>query len=243
MNDFGKYLVFADESGDHNLETRDKNYPIFVLAFCIFEKDYYCDVVLSKYNKLKLKYFRDTTTVFHGEDIRKKKNDFRILNNPAINNVFMADLTKLLKEIEFAVVATVIRKEALKSTYSTPDNPYYLATTFCLERLKLFLAENNDNKQTTVVFESRGKEEDKNLELAFLKEAALPVYSSKFFIKIISKQANTAGLQIADLVSRPIGRYVLNPEQENRAFSVVQRKFRADAGGKFLGRGLKIFPA
>jgi hypothetical protein len=198
--------------------------------------------VLSKYNRLKLKYFQDTTTIFHGEDIRKKKNDFRILNKPAINNTFMADLTKLLKEIEFAVVATVIRKDALKSTYSVPDNPYYLATTFCLERLKLFLAENNDNKQTTVVFESRGKEEDKNLKLAFLKEAALPVYNSKFFIKIVSKQANTAGLQIADLVSRPIGRYVLDPEQKNRAFAVLQGKLHADTNGRFLGRGLKVFP-
>jgi hypothetical protein len=38
------YIVYADESGDLSFE--DKEYPVFVLAFCIFSKrEYLTDVV------------------------------------------------------------------------------------------------------------------------------------------------------------------------------------------------------
>ena len=39
------YVIFVDESGDHGLTSIDDNYPIFVLDFCIFEKDHYVNVV------------------------------------------------------------------------------------------------------------------------------------------------------------------------------------------------------
>jgi len=35
---FSDYIVYVDESGDHGLENVDPNYPLFVLAFCIFKK-------------------------------------------------------------------------------------------------------------------------------------------------------------------------------------------------------------
>ncbi len=37
-SDFSKYIVYVDESGDHSLQSIDENYPIFVLAFCVFHK-------------------------------------------------------------------------------------------------------------------------------------------------------------------------------------------------------------
>ena len=36
--EFSDYIVYVDESGDHNLERINPEYPLFVLAFCIFEK-------------------------------------------------------------------------------------------------------------------------------------------------------------------------------------------------------------
>jgi len=35
---FSDYIIHVDESGDHSLESIDPNYPVFVLAFCIFNK-------------------------------------------------------------------------------------------------------------------------------------------------------------------------------------------------------------
>jgi hypothetical protein len=56
-----------------------------------------------------------------------------------------------------------------------------------------------------------------------------------------AKRVNCCGLQIADLVARPIGRHILQPTQENRAYTIIARKFRT-SGGKVRGRGLKVFP-
>jgi hypothetical protein len=36
--EYGDYIVYVDESGDHGLRSMDPNYPLFVLAFCIFDK-------------------------------------------------------------------------------------------------------------------------------------------------------------------------------------------------------------
>ncbi len=38
---FSDYIIYVDESGDHSLESIDKEYPVFVLAFCIFNKKIY----------------------------------------------------------------------------------------------------------------------------------------------------------------------------------------------------------
>lgn len=39
--EFSDYLVFVDESGDHNLVTIDPQFPVFVLLFAILRKDDY----------------------------------------------------------------------------------------------------------------------------------------------------------------------------------------------------------
>ena len=41
-NEFSDYIVYVDESGDHSLESIDINYPVFVLAFCIFLNSHAC---------------------------------------------------------------------------------------------------------------------------------------------------------------------------------------------------------
>ena len=63
-----------------------------------------------------------------------------------------------------------------------------------------------------------------------------------FEIHFVDKKANLAGLQIADLVARPIGRHVLNPDQPNRAFDIISPKLRRGPDGQLLGYGLKIHP-
>lgn len=55
-----------------------------------------------------------------------------------------------------------------------------------------------------------------------------------------SKSENVAGLQLADLVVTPTGRYVIGkPTKED--FEIVRRKFRG-APYKVEGRGLVVLP-
>jgi hypothetical protein len=57
------------------------------------------------------------------------------------------------------------------------------------------------------------------------------------------KKSNSTGLQLADLTASPIGLHVLKPNQDNRAFTIIEDKFyRKNGKGNKNGYGLKCFP-
>jgi hypothetical protein len=58
----------------------------------------------------------------------------------------------------------------------------------------------------------------------------------------MDKRANSTGLQIADLVARPIGLSIVREGQPNRAYDLLQPKIRRSPSGKVSGWGLKVFP-
>ena len=51
------------------------------------------------------------------------------------------------------------------------------------------------------------------------------------------KEANHCGLQLADLVARPLGRHIMNPGQSNRAYEQIEKKFRRSPDGSVHGWG------
>lgn len=57
---------------------------------------------------------------------------------------------------------------------------------------------------------------------------------------MVSKQTNSSGLQIADLVAHPISRYVLKKDQSNKAFDIVREKLLGYP--EFEELGLKFHP-
>ena len=59
---------------------------------------------------------------------------------------------------------------------------------------------------------------------------------------MIPKSANSVGLQMADLMARPVGIHHVRPHQPNRAYSIVETKLRRSPGGKIEGWGLKVIP-
>ncbi|HJD55379.1 MAG TPA: DUF3800 domain-containing protein [Rickettsia endosymbiont of Pyrocoelia pectoralis] len=221
---FNDYLIFADEAGDHNLKPHNKDFPLFVLAFCIIKRDHYADFIVPELMRLKLKYFQDSHVVFHERDIRKAIGAFEFLTESKIRAAFCNDLNEFFRKAKFKVIASIIQKDQLPYNQEDVDNPYILATGLCVETLLGFLNFEKQVLKTTITFESRGKKEDQDLELAFLRIMQDTRYHERFNIKIAPKVSNCAGLQLADLVARPIGRYILNPKQENRAFEIINEK-------------------
>ena len=61
-------------------------------------------------------------------------------------------------------------------------------------------------------------------------------------IRFMDKKHNSTGLQLADLVAHPIGRHAINPGQPNRAYDLLEPKFRRGPAGRVEGFGLKLFP-
>jgi hypothetical protein len=55
---------------------------------------------------------------------------------------------------------------------------------------------------------------------------------------MVPKTANSAGLQLADLIARPIGLHHLRPNQPNRAFEIIQSKLHRNADAETEGVGL-----
>jgi len=51
------------------------------------------------------------------------------------------------------------------------------------------------------------------------------------------KKTNLAGLQLADLVARPVGLSQVRPDQTNQAFDMLKRKFFCDGGRDKVGSG------
>jgi hypothetical protein len=245
---FSSYVVYVDESGDHGLETVDPNYPVFVLSFCVFHKRHYAQAVVPAVEAFKFRHFGHDVVVLHETDIRKEKGAFRF-DSREHKEAFLDELTGIIEASNFILISCVIDKRRLRERGS---NPYHLALGFCLETLYEFMQEKQQGALTThVVVECRGKKEDRDLELEFRRicdgvnrlDKPLP-----FEVVFADKKTNSSGLQLADLVARPIGLATLRPEQPNRAFQVLKLKFfcsggRKNAGDGYEGWGLKIHPA
>ena len=157
----------------------------------------------------------------------------------------MDDLNSLVEDSPFTVIGVGIDKERLQQRYVDPSNPYHIALKFGLERIDRFLQDKKQKKTTHVVFESRGKKEDNELELEFRRVCAGQNYSGeqfKFEIVFADKRANSCGLQLADMIARPIGRKIIRPEQDNRAYAIIERKLDKSPEGQIDGWGMKTFP-
>jgi Protein of unknown function (DUF3800) len=240
------FIVFADESGDHSLAKINADYPVFVLSFCIFLKTDYVEAVCPLLQRFKLRWWAHDGVVLHSMRIRRQELPFVFLKTFDKREHFMADLTDTLARCPFTIIAAVIDKTRLREQYLQPENPYSLALKFCLERVHHFFRDRGQVfRKTAFLFECRGKREDAELARIFRRlceranhRGRMPGYSIEFF----EKKANLPGLQIADLVSTPIGRRVLHPHAQNRAFEIIQHKFDRGPNGDAMGWGLQVFP-
>jgi hypothetical protein len=239
------YVVYVDESGDHGSIKIDQAYPVFVLAFCVFHKKYYAEHVVPAVEKFKFRHFGHDQVVLHEHEIRKEVGAFNFFVNKDHHQAFMNDLTSIIASSNFVLFACTIDKLKLAARKETPDNLYHLALGLCLDSLNDFLKEKNqEDLKTHIIFERRGKKEDRDLELEFRRYcdggnrsgARLP-----FNIVLADKKANSNGLQLADLVARPIGLNVVRPSQQNRAFEILKQKFFCEGGRKSAGKGYENF--
>ncbi len=251
-SEFSKYIVYVDESGDHGLKSIDEHYPVFVLAFCIFHKRHYSEAIVPALEKFKFNWFGHDQIILHENEIRKESGAFNIFKSKEENLEFLDQLTGIIERSNFVLVSCTIDKRALRNRGESGSNPYHIALASCMESLHGFLEEKSQGERKThVVFECRGKKEDQKLELEFRRicdgNNSLGI-NLPFEIQFSDKKAMSSGLQLADLVARPIGLSTLKPDQHNRAFEVLKCKFYCEGGRESVGEGyegvgMKIYPA
>ena len=241
MSTFSDYIVFVDESGDHGLTGINPEYPVFVLAFCIFRKEHYVTDIVPALHRFKLRHFGHDQVVLHEREIRRDLGPFQFLKSSLLKGRFLAELTQIICDAEFALVCTVIDKTSLIETYATPLDPYHIALGYGLERVEGYLRHRRQYGTTHVVVERRGKREDADLQTEF--EAIRERLDLPLELVYAGKAANAPGLQFADLIARPVGMHVLRPTQSNRAFDALKSKFHCrPVDGRVADYGLKVFP-
>lgn len=241
--------LFVDESGDHNLIVIDDQYPVFVLAGIILDENYHNIFVTNQINSLKQKLFGNEKIILHTADISRNKNGYeRLKSDKDFRYSFYNELNNFIENLDFKIIAAAVRKKDYKNKYGLAAvDPYLFCLEVLIERFIYELQEKNDKGM--IIAESRNSILDNQLEIAFLetKISGTRFLKSKVVKeKIVNlvlreKSQNIPGLQLADLVASPIGRFVIG-KKSNKDFEIIQHKFRKNSQGNYLGYGLVIFP-
>lgn len=247
MADFSDYVIYVDESGDHSLARIDPHFPVFVLTLCVFRKDDYIRRIVPSLRSLKFRWFGHDMVVLHEREIRKHSGAFGFLENSARRADFLGDLSGIIEQADFSVIGVVIDKRSLADRSGVDGNPYTYALRLSMDRLHTLMVERGQRDRIShCIFERRGTREDEDLELAFRRitdgdnDREIPL--ADFRIVFADKRTNSSGLQIADLTARPLGVKYLRPDQLNRAYDIIARKFLPGDSAADRGAGPITFP-
>ncbi|MCY4496567.1 MAG: DUF3800 domain-containing protein, partial [Rhodospirillaceae bacterium] len=147
---------------------------------------------------------------------------------------FYDDLKGFVEAVPMMIFAAVFNKFGVRTGFADTRNPCRVALHIFTERLHVMLGEEGQHGRTVhVIFESRGKKEDRALELEFRRISANDRGAGPgrrdfglfdFQPVFVPKAANSVGLQLADWTARPIALSHLRRDQPNRAFEIVRPK-------------------
>lgn len=243
-------VMCLDESGDHNLRKISPIYPLFVLGGVIVERAYVRDVITPRMAHFKRHFFGREDVSLHTVDMGRGTTDYAFLANPVTRAEFYVALNSLLKELEYKVVACVIRKDEYVAQYGVgAADPYRASLDILIERFCEELGLELDSG--FICAEKRIPSLDRDLLVAreqLRTVGTTNVSASRIDARIVGfdlrdKKPNLAGLQLADLVITPIGRHLARkPAKADQVdWKVVESKLRRDAAG-YQGAGLVVRP-
>jgi hypothetical protein len=245
-------ILFIDESGDHSLTKIDPQYPVFTLCGVIMEEEYHHTFAAERLREFKERLFGTSGIILHTADFTRNKGGFERMVRHSFRLEFFTQLEGLIDGLEFKIVASVIRKQEHLEYGLNAVDPYLLSLSLLVER---FIFECG-SAGGTIVAEARDPTLNNALELAFLN---LKIQGTNYLpatkiqkrihnFAIRDKSENLTGLQIADVVASPIGRYSIGKAtypaycSQGDFFQIVRKKFRQDWAGKIEGTGLITLP-
>lgn len=245
--------MFLDESGDHSLSKIDPQYPVFVLCGVVVDEDYHDKVLTPTLHQFVHVHFGRGDIVLHTLEFTRNQGVFSSMASQDFRQRFFSALELMLQELDFKIVACVVKKQDHLVKYGlNAVDPYMLSLAVLTER---FVFECG-SAGGTIVAESRDDTLNNALELAFLdlKIRGTPFVSATKIrqrvhtLSIRDKREGIAGLQLADIVASPIGRHAIGKRTYTMHCSggdfyrCIEQKFRKRHDGNYLGTGLVVLP-
>jgi len=215
------YRIYIDESGDHTYDHCDEDSKRYLcLLGCVIESDHYRNHFHPNFEKLKQKHFPhnpDEPVILVRSKIFSRNGSFWVLRDDKKRQEFNQDLLKFIEEHEFMVIAVVLDKKKLLDNYGIRAfQPYHHGINLMMERYSGWL--HIREKTGDAMAESRAGQDK------FLKKAYRELFSHGTYyhdasifqktltskeIKLKEKEANIAGLQLADLLAHPCKEEIL----------------------------------
>lgn len=259
------YVMFIDENGisdiTHILKKIMKGKEIlddenfFTVTGVIFTRPSY-RTAKDKINAIKDKYWKDgyfeykdklQKVCFHSREMRRGSGPF---NYTLIDyETFMEELSSTISDLDYKIISITINiEDYLKRNYKF--DVYNTAMCFLMQRYIYYMP---NNARGLIMLESRGKNEDMQLlnemKHIIFETGIKNITSNELINKIAGIYFNPkwnkvyddtyTGLEIADLSSYPIHKFVRN-KHKDMAFEILEKKF--DKYPDYINKGLKIFP-
>ncbi len=259
------YVMFVDENGNSDVkdilkciskkQEIDVNNNFFTITGVVFTKQQYL-IAKNKLNELKLKYWENGTYLynenykkvcFHSREIRRKTGAFdtKLIDYDS----FIVELSELIDNLNYKIISiTIDKKEYLLKHYQF--NVYNTAMCFLLQRYIYVMP---SNCKGLIMLEARGKDEDylllnemkhiifetgiKNITSEELQKKISGIYFNPKWNNVYD--STFSGLEIADLSSYPIHKYVRN-KKKDQSFLILEKKI--DKYPNYMNKGIKIFP-
>lgn len=238
------YRLYFDEVGNDGLKNLEKEQNQFLsLTGIAMRVNCARDVLEPALNKIKADIFNhdpDFPVIMHRKEIMGGKGLFRpIREDSAMRALYNAEILKILEECDYSVITVLIDKAwMMRQDHWLEKHPYHYLTKVMVEKYAQFL----ERKQSIgdIMPESRqGK--DLLLQKAYdrvLQEGTDYVSADRLAsvlrgkkLKFRKKDANSAGLQLCDMIAYPSHkhtRYEMGHEIELGPFASIIRGILVD---------------
>ncbi len=215
-------LVFIDETGDHNLEKIDDQYPLFGLGALLISEEEYLKMDTA-IRLMKEEFFLDDGTfILHSSELKRpvhKRSDTRnvIMGNPETRRAFYEAFDeRIVSAFKYKIIACFIRKQRMADSYITPENPYYFSFENLLNRIITHGGETN-----AILAEKRGPELNAELHSEYERLSKLGIHFhsadtvvARTTFKMVDKKENVNGLQVIDLFLACLAKHYLGKTQK-----------------------------
>lgn len=244
--------VFLDECGSHELTSPD-TYSVFALSAVILPETDFANLD-ARWKGWKAEVLGQHDAIVHEPTVRNRLGPFGGPIGPAV----IESLTRALGELDFTGIVCAVHRANYVAEFdlgpldeSLPANVYLMTLDFLLERVVMALDSVFGGARADVVAESRGPREDALLQYEF---ARLHLDGTSYIapgwfrqqlapgVVFKSKDANSTGLQLADLIARPVADKVADPKSTPPRWREVRTKLCAGQETKHSILGLKVLP-